>query len=98
MKIVRNSKIVESRELAEKIQKNLVKCLSQKYGPVQDLGVKGGPFWVLIGGEMPSVLVEISHLSNPREEERLRSPAYRKQVAQGIYEGILEYMRSLGKE
>ncbi len=97
MKIVRNSKIVESRDLAEKIQKNLVKCLSQKYGAVQNLGVKGGPFWVLIGGEMPSVLVEISHLSNPQEEERLRSPAYRKQVALGIYEGILEYMRSLGK-
>jgi len=96
-KIVQNSKIVESRDLAEKIQKNLVKCLSQKYGAVQNLGVKGGPFWVLIGGEMPSVLVEISHLSNAQEEERLRSPAYRKQVAQGIYEGILEYMRSLGK-
>jgi N-acetylmuramoyl-L-alanine amidase len=96
-KIVQNSKIVESRDLAEKIQKNLVKCLSQKYGSVQNLGVKGGPFWVLIGGEMPSVLVEISHLSNPQEEDRLRSPAYRKQVAQGIYEGILEYMRSLGK-
>lgn len=96
-KIVQNSKIVESRDLAEKIQKNLVKCLSQKYGTVQSLGVKGGPFWVLIGGEMPSVLVEISHLSNPQEEDRLRSPTYRKQVAQGIYEGILEYMRSLGK-
>ena len=52
---------------------------------------------MLIGGEMPSVLVEISHLSNAQEEERLRSPAYRKQVAQGIYDGILEYMRSLGK-
>jgi N-acetylmuramoyl-L-alanine amidase len=52
---------------------------------------------VLIGGEMPSVLVEISHLSNQQEEERLRSLAYRRQVAQGIYDGILEYMRSLGK-
>ncbi len=96
-KIVQNSKIVESRDLAEKIQKNLVRCLSQKYSPVQSLGVKGGPFWVLIGGEMPSVLVEISHLSNSQEEARLRNPGYRKQVAQGIYEGILEYMRSLGK-
>jgi N-acetylmuramoyl-L-alanine amidase len=46
---------------------------------------------------MPSVLVEISHLSNSQEAERLASPAYRKEVAQGIYEGILEYMRSLGK-
>jgi N-acetylmuramoyl-L-alanine amidase len=96
-KIVRNSKILESRDLADKIQKNLVKSLSQHYSGVENLGVRGGPFWVLIGGEMPSVLVEISHLSNATEEERLRSPAYRKQVAQGIYDGIVDYMKALGK-
>ncbi len=96
-KIVQNSKILESRDLAYKIHGNLVKLLSQHYTAVESLGVRGGPFWVLIGGEMPSVLVEISHLSNAQEEERLKSPSYRKQVAQGIYEGILEYMRSLGK-
>jgi N-acetylmuramoyl-L-alanine amidase len=96
-KIVENSKILESRSLAEKIQENLLKSLSQHYSEVEDLGVRGGPFWVLIGGEMPSVLVEISHLSNPQEEERLRSAPYRKQVAQGIYDGIVEYIRSLGK-
>lgn len=96
-KIVQNSKIVESKELAESIQNSLVKSLSQKYSNVRSLGVKGGPFWVLIGGEMPSVLVEISHLSNPTEEKRLQSPQYRQHVAQGIYEGIIEYVNSLGK-
>jgi N-acetylmuramoyl-L-alanine amidase len=96
-KIVQNSKIVESKELAETIQNNLVKCLSQEYSNVRSLGVKGGPFWVLIGGEMPSVLVEISHLSNATEESRLKSPQYRQRVAQGIYEGIMEYIGSLGK-
>jgi N-acetylmuramoyl-L-alanine amidase len=96
-KIVQNSKIVESKELAESIQNSLVKCLSQEYNDVRSLGVKGGPFWVLIGGEMPSVLVEISHLSNPTEEKRLQSPQYRQRVAQGIYEGIVEYVNSLGK-
>ena len=96
-KIVQNSKIVESKELAESIQNSLVKSLSQKYSNVKSLGVKGGPFWVLIGGEMPSVLVEISHLSNPTEEKRLKSPQYRQRVAQGIYEGIKEYVNSLGK-
>lgn len=97
-KIVRNSKIVESEELAEKIQKNLVKILSKNYEDVKDLGVKGGPFWVLIGVEdVPSILVEISHLSNLREEARLKSSQYREQVAQGIYEGIMEYILSLGK-
>ena len=96
-KIVQNSKILESRDLADRIQKNLVKSLSRHYSGVVDLGVRGGPFWVLIGGEMPSVLVEISHLSHATEEERLRSPAYRKQVAQGIFDGIVEYMKALGK-
>lgn len=95
--IVKNSKIVESMELAEKIQKNMTKCLSKKYKNIKNLGVKGGPFWVLIGGEMPSVLVEISHLSNLREEERLKSPQYLQRIAQGIYEGIIEYIQSLGK-
>jgi N-acetylmuramoyl-L-alanine amidase len=96
-KIVQNSKIVESKELAESIQNSLVKCISQEYSNVKSLGVKGGPFWVLIGGEMPSILVEISHLSNPTEEERLETPQYRQRVAQGIYEGIIEYLNSLGK-
>lgn len=96
-KIVRNSKIQESRDLAEKIQKNLVKSLSSDLPAVKNLGVKGGPFWVLIGGEMPSVLVEISHLSNAKEEAKLKTKKYRELAAQGIYNGIMEYIRSLGK-
>jgi len=96
-KIARNTKIEESKEFALKIHKSLVKCLSQKYRNVKDMGVRGAPLWVLIGGKMPSVLIEVSYLSNSTEESRLRSPQYRQQVAQGIYEGILEYIDSLGK-
>jgi len=96
-RIAQNSKIVESKELAEKIQTNLSRTLSKEYTSVKDLGVKGGPFWVLIGGEMPSVLVEISHLSNAQEAERLKSSPYRRLVAQGIVNGIKDYMQSLGK-
>jgi len=97
MKIVQNSKILESKELARKIHLNLLKYLSQNSSTLRDLGVKGGPFWVLIGGEMPSVLIEISHLSNSREAQNLKNSLYRQQIAQGIYEGILEYIHSLGK-
>lgn len=96
-KIVQNSKIQESRDLAERIQKNLVKSLSRDLPTIKGLGVKGGPFWVLIGGEMPSVLVEISHLSNAKEEAKLKTRRYRELAAQGIYEGIMDYIRSLGK-
>jgi len=96
-RIVRNSKIQESRDLAERIQRNLVKALNRELPGIKSLGVKGGPFWVLIGGEMPSVLVEISHLSNAREEEKLKTRTYRERAAQGIFDGIMEYIRSLGK-
>ncbi len=96
-KIVRNSKVLESRALAEQIQKNLVQSLARDKPSIKSLGVKGGPFWVLIGGEMPSVLVEISHLSNALEEAKLKTETYRNLAARGIYEGIMEYIRSLGK-
>lgn len=96
-KIIQNSKVQESWDLAEAIQRNLVKSLAQDLPSIQNLGVKGGPFWVLIGGEMPSVLVEISHLSNAKEEAKLKTARYRELAAQGIYDGIMEYIRSLGK-
>jgi N-acetylmuramoyl-L-alanine amidase len=96
-KIVQNSKVQESRELAEAVQRNLVKALAKDLPSIKSLGVKGGPFWVLIGGEMPSVLVEISHLSNAKEEAKLKTRRYRELAAQGIYDGIMEYIRSLGK-
>ena len=96
-KILQNTKIPESMELAQIIQKNLVHTLSQKYSAVRDLGVKGGPFWVLIGAEVPSVLVEISFLSNSAEEEKLRDPQYLERIALGIYQGIIAYKSSLEK-
>ena len=96
-KILQNTNILESMELAQTIQKNLVHTLSQKYSAVRDLGVKGGPFWVLIKTEVPSVLVEISFLSNPAEEEKLRDPQYLERIALGIYQGIIAYKSSLEK-
>jgi len=96
-KIIQNTKIPESKELAKDIQNNLVRSLSKKYSNINSLGVKGGPFWVLIGAEVPSVLVEISFLSNPTEEKRLQTTQYRQHIAQGIYEGIMAYKHSLEK-
>ncbi|MCJ7611658.1 MAG: N-acetylmuramoyl-L-alanine amidase, partial [Candidatus Aminicenantes bacterium] len=95
-KIAQNSKILESRDLAEKVQRNLIRYLSKYYGGIKDLGAKGGPFWVLIGSDMPSVLVEVSHLSNSAEEARLKDEAYRQRVAEAIARGILDYRESLG--
>jgi N-acetylmuramoyl-L-alanine amidase len=96
-KIAKNSKVMESKELANDIQKNLVLTLRKKHKDVIDRGYKGGPFWVLIGAETPSVLVEVSYLSNAKDETRLKNSQYRQYIAQGIYNGIREYMDSLGK-
>jgi len=96
-KIAQNSRVDESRDLAARIQKGLLRSLSAANPGIKDLGVKGAPFWVLIGSEMPSVLVEISHLSNPGEEARLKTAAYRELAVRGIYDGIMDYVRSLGK-
>lgn len=96
-KIAKNSKVIESKELANEIQKNLVSHLQKQYKDVKDLGYRGGPFWVLIGAETPSVLVEVSYLSNAKEELRLKNAQYRQYIAQGIYNGIKEYVNSLGK-
>jgi len=96
-KIFQNEKIFESRDLADRVQRSLILHLSRFYGDVQSLGAKGGPFLVLIGGDMPSVLVEISHLSNAQEAARLKDETYRQRVAEGITQGIMAYMQSLGK-
>lgn len=96
-RIVQNTKVEESRALAAMIQRNLVKSVSRQQPGVRDIGVKGGPFWVLIGGQMPSVLVEVAHLSNPLEEKLLQTEAYRALIVEGLYNGIMEYIKSLGK-
>ena len=96
-KIAKNSKVLESKELADNIQTNVVRALQKQYKDVKDLGYKGGPFWVLIGADTPSVLVEVSYLSNAKEEIRLKNAQYRQNIAQGIYNGIKEYINSLGK-
>jgi N-acetylmuramoyl-L-alanine amidase len=96
-KIVQNSKIPESQALAESVHKNLLRTLSDKDRPMKSLGVKGGPFWALIGADMPSILVEVSHLSNSREESLLKTPAWRSRIVRGLADGIMDYVRSLGK-
>ncbi len=92
--ILLNSKLEESRRLAELVQRNLVATLQKRYRRVRNRGVKTAPFVVLIGTRMPAILVEIGFLSNPLEEKRLRDPRYLNWVAEGIVKGIEAYMRS----
>ncbi len=91
--ILKNSKVNESSRLARKVQYNLVKTLKRRYRSIRNLGVKQAPFFVLIGARMPSILVETSFISNPQEEQRLRSPAYQEALARGIAKGVIQYIQ-----
>jgi len=92
-----NTKITESSKLAHEIQRGVLGQVKRKYGNARDLGVKQAPFYVLIGAEMPAVLVETGFMTNPVERKRLRSRKYLETLANGIVAGIERYMNSLSK-
>jgi N-acetylmuramoyl-L-alanine amidase len=86
-------KTEESRKLASSIHTNLFSDLKRLNRDLVDAGSKTGPFMVLLGVEVPSVLVEISCISNKAEETRLSRPGYRDSVADFLQAGIVEYLQ-----
>jgi N-acetylmuramoyl-L-alanine amidase len=94
-KIALKEKIGESHEFAADVQRSLWGGLGAKTPALRNRGVKKAPFIVLIGANMPSVLVEISFLSNPIDERRLKLPEYRQRVAEYLYRGITHYASGL---
>ena len=81
-------RLLASNKLAIDIQYGILKELRKNYQGVVDGGVREGPFWVLAGALMPSVLVEIGYNSNPIESKRLNDPKYQKALAIGIADGV----------
>ena len=94
-KITLKEKIDESRELASDVQTSLYQGLSNKNPNLHNRGVKKAPFVVLIGANMPSILAEISFVSNPIDEQRLETPEYRQKIAESLYKGIAKYVGGL---
>ena len=92
-----NTKIHESSRLAQMVQRGIVSRLNAKYDRVKDLGVKKAPFYVLVGAQMPAILVEAGFLSNYMEKKRLLSESYRHTMAEGISKGINAYIGSIDK-
>ena len=95
MKIAKTEKIDESKELAEDIQDPLARRIQKTSKPVKNRGVRKAPFVVLIGADMPSILTEISFLSNPADEQMLKKPEQRQKVAEGLYQGVASYLESM---
>jgi len=94
-KIALKEKVEESREFAADVQKSLYTGLSAKTPAFRDRGVKKAPFVVLIGANMPSILAEISFVSNPTDERKLESKLYRQRIAESLYRGIARYANGL---
>lgn len=94
-KIALKEKIDESREFAASVEKSLYAGESAKSPGVKNRGVKKAPFIVLIGANMPSILAEISFVSNPTDERKLRTAAYRQSIAESLYRGISRYAQGL---
>jgi N-acetylmuramoyl-L-alanine amidase len=93
-KIARSEKLEESRDLATMIQDSLSKRMENLNRGDRNRGVRKAPFVVLIGADMPSVLAEISFLSNPSDEQWLKKPENRQRIADGLYRGIESYLQS----
>ena len=91
-KIVKNANKDESSELARSIQDSLVLHLSKSFPEVRDLGVKSAPFFVLVGAKMPSVLVELSFISNAEEEKLLKASRYQEQMVEAILIGTQSFI------
>jgi len=94
-KIALKEKIDESREFASDVQDSLYGGLSLSNAGIRNRGVKKAPFIVLIGANMPSILAEISFVSNPTDERKLETPEQRQRVAEGLYRGVARYASGL---
>ena len=94
--LMQNAKINESSRLAGNVQGSVVGHLKRKrYSRIKDKGVKQAPFYVLLGAQMPSILVETSFISNPRECKRLLNPRYQQRLCEAIIIGIKNYIKEI---
>ena len=94
-KIALKDKIAESREFATDVETSLYGGLARGNDGLKNRGVKKAPFVVLIGANMPSILAEISFLTNPKDARELRQPDYRERVAESLYKGVARYAAGL---
>jgi N-acetylmuramoyl-L-alanine amidase len=93
--IALNNKLDESRDFATQVQRAMVERLKTTNKTIRDLGVKQAPFVVLIGAAMPSVLAEISFVTNVQEAKLLKGNAYRQKIAESLFDAIRKYQSSL---
>jgi N-acetylmuramoyl-L-alanine amidase len=91
LNVFNREKIIEANKLSLDVQQGMLNRLKSKYGGVRDGGVREAPFWVLVGAQMPAILVESGYISNKRERKRIFNGHYQNLLAMGIADGIDSY-------
>lgn len=90
LNFLNHHKILASNKLAIDLQRGMLASLNKHY-KVKDGGVREGPFWVLVGAQMPAVLVEVGFISHPTEAKRLANKTYQQRLAKGLANGVERY-------
>jgi N-acetylmuramoyl-L-alanine amidase len=93
--LMKNAKVNESSRLAAYIQTAMCRNLSGRYSQIRNKGVKQAPFYVLLGAQMPAVLIETSFISNEEECERLVNSIFQDNLVAGIVHGIQTYIKEI---
>jgi len=93
--LLQNSKFNESERLANQVQKSLYNHMKKQYSCIKNRGAKRAPFYVLIGAQMPAILVEIGFITNRKECERLLNQEYQDHLVEGFLKGIQKYISEM---
>lgn len=91
LSVLNNEKIIASNKLAIDIQKGVLNNLRKQFPNVKDNGVREAPFWVLVGAQMPAILLEIGYISHPEESTRIADAKYQKWMVEGTLDGVKHY-------
>lgn len=91
LSFLNKEKIIASNKLGIDLQKGILGNLRKQFPNVHDNGVKEAPFWVLVGAQMPAVLVEVGYISHPDESTRIADEKYQRWMVDGLVEGVARY-------
>lgn len=91
LNVLNTEKIIASNKLAIDIQKGVLNNLRKLYPNVKDNSVREAPFWVLVGAQMPAILLEVGYISNPEESARIADNKYQKWMVEGMIDGVKHY-------
>lgn len=94
LSLISREKIVESHKLGIDVSNKMLSTVREHFGTVEDGGVKTANFWVLVGAQMPAILVETGYITHPKEGRNLMNNYYRSLLAEGIADGIDLYLKN----